>query len=70
MNTLPSGTTLTGNGLSLTLWDSMCVTEAGSCAEDEWIYVWETPDGLRSHVTTDVELAGLLADGAKLGGIE
>jgi len=64
---LENGTTLTGNGLNLTLWDSMCVTEAGSCGEDEWLYVWETPDD-RSYVTTDIELAGLLADGAKLGG--
>jgi len=63
---LENGTTLTGNGLKLTLWDATCTTEAGSCAEDEWLYIWQTPEG-RSHITTDIELAELLADGAKLG---
>jgi hypothetical protein len=65
---LPNGTTLTGNGLSLVLNNSHCVPEPGSCAEDTWEYDWITPDG-RSHITTDAELAGLLADGAKLGGV-
>jgi len=60
------GTTLTGRGLNLTLQDSECVTEPGSCAEDTWIYHWNTPEG-RSHVTTDTDLAGLLADGAIMG---
>ncbi len=69
MKTLPNGTTLTGNGLNLTLSGAVCVTEPGSCGADEWLYVWETPDGLRSHVTTGIELAELLADGAKLGGV-
>jgi len=64
---LEKGTTLTGNGLNLVLNDCHCVPEPGSCGEDTWEYHWTTPEG-GSYITTDTELAGLLADGAKLGG--
>jgi hypothetical protein len=61
----PNGTKLTGLGLNLTLEDTELLTEAGSCAEDMWMYHWATPEG-RSFLTTDIELAGYLADGATL----
>lgn len=66
MNTnMPIGTKLTGLGLNLTLEDTEFLTEAGSCGEDEWLHHWATPEG-RSFLTTDIELAGYLADGATL----
>jgi len=64
---LEIGDKLTGNGLSLTLVDRECTTPPGSCGGDEWLYHWKTPQD-RSHVTTCVELAGLLSDGAKIEG--
>jgi hypothetical protein len=33
--------------------------------EDEWLFHWNTSEG-RTYITTDIELAGLLADGATL----
>ena len=66
---LETGTTLTGNGLNLVLKDCHPVPEPMSCAEDTWIYEWIKVDG-GSHVTTDYELAEILHDGAKLGGVE
>ena len=69
MKTLEKGTTLTGNGLNLVLKGVVTVPEPGSCAEDTWLYEWTTTDS-RSYITTDYELAGLLSDGAKLGGVE
>ena len=66
MNTnMPIGTKLTGLGLNLILEDTEFLTEAGSCGEDEWLHHWSTPEG-RSFLTTDIELAGYLADGATL----
>jgi hypothetical protein len=66
MNTnMPIGTKLTGLGLNLILEDTEFLTEAGSCGEDEWLHHWATPEG-RSFLTTDIELAGYLADGATL----
>jgi hypothetical protein len=62
---LPKGTTLTGLGLNLTLEDSELLTEAGSCGEDEFMYHWKTNED-RSYLTTDIELAGLLCDGATI----
>jgi len=62
---LPKGTTLTGLGLKLTLEDSELLTEAGSCGEDEFMYHWKTNED-RSYLTTDIELAGLLCDGATI----
>ena len=62
---LKDGTKLTGLGLKLTLGDAQLLTEAGSCGEDEWLYHWLTPDD-KSYLTTNIELAGLLADGAEL----
>jgi hypothetical protein len=66
----PVGATLTGtarHGLErpLVLEDSECLTEAGSCSEDMWMYHWRTPDD-NPFLTTDIELAGYLADGATL----
>ena len=61
----PNGTTLTGLGLKLTLEDTELTTPPGSCAGDEFLYHWRTSDD-RSHLTTHVELASLLADGATL----
>ncbi len=61
----PKGTTLKGLGLNLTLEDIEFLTEDGSCGEDEWLLHWATPEG-RSFLTTDIELAGYLADGATL----
>jgi hypothetical protein len=69
MKELPNGTKLTGNGLNLVLKNSHCVPEPGSYAEDTWEYEWIKVCG-GSYITTDIELARLLADGAKLGGIE
>jgi len=63
--TYPKGTKLTGLGLNLTLEDTEFLTEAGSCSEDNYLYHWATPEG-RSFLTTDIELAGYLADGATL----
>ena len=63
--TYPNGTTLKGLGLNLTLEDTEFLTEAGSCGEDNFLYHWSTPEG-RSFLTTDIELAGYLADGATL----
>ena len=51
--------------LKLTLKDAEGITEPGSCGADEWIYHWENPDGL-PFLTTDVELADLICDGATL----
>tara|TARA_R110000803_G_scaffold69877_1_gene132483 strand:- start:1745 stop:1951 length:207 start_codon:yes stop_codon:yes gene_type:complete len=62
---MPAGTTLKGLGLNLILEDTECLTVAGSCAEDEWLFHWATPEG-RSFLTTDIELAGYLDDGATL----
>jgi len=61
----PNGTKLTGLGLNLILEDTELLTEDGSYGEDEWLYHWTTPEG-RSFLTTDIELAGYLADGATL----
>jgi len=66
----PKGTTLKGSdrqGLKepRILEDTELLTEAGSCGEDQFLYHWRTPDGLL-YLTTDIELAGLLADGAEL----
>ena len=61
----PNGTKLTGLGLNLILEDTEFLTEAGSCAEDNFLYHWATPEG-RSFLTTDIELAGYLNDGATL----
>jgi hypothetical protein len=58
---LKDGTKLTGLGLKLTLGDAQLLTDG----EDEWLYHWLTPDD-KSYLTTDIELAGLLADGAEL----
>lgn len=66
---IQKGTTLTGNGLNLTLRDCHCVPEPLSYGEDTWEYEWIKTDG-GSRITTDTELAGLLADGARLGGVE
>ena len=66
---LEKGTTLTGNGLNLVLKDCHVVPEPGSCAEDTWEYEWIKVCG-GSHITTDHELADLLSDGARLGGVE
>lgn len=63
---LENGTTLTGNGLNLVLKDCHCVPEPLSYGEDTWEYEWIKVCG-GSYITTDTELAGLLADGAKLG---
>jgi hypothetical protein len=62
---LKNGTTLTGLGLKLTLEDTELLTEAGSCGADEWLYHWLTQDD-KYYLTTNIELAGLLADGAEL----
>jgi len=61
----PNGTKLTGLGLNLILEDTEFLTEAGSCGEDNFLYHWSTLGG-RSFLTTDIELAGYLADGATL----
>jgi len=61
----PNGTKLTGLGLNLILEDTEFLTEDGSYGEDIWLYHWVTPEG-RSFLTTDIELAGYLADGATL----
>ena len=62
---MPAGTKLTGLGLNLILEDTEFLTVAGSCGEDEYLFRWATPEG-RSFLTTDIELAGYLADGATL----
>ena len=62
---MPNGTKLTGLGLNLTLEDTEFLTEARSCSEDNYLFHWATPEG-RSFLTTDIELAGYLADGATL----
>ena len=62
---MPAGTTLKGLGLNLILEDTEFLTEAGSCGEDEYLFRWSTPEG-RAFLTTDIELAGYLADGATL----
>jgi hypothetical protein len=62
---MPAGTTLKGLGLNLILEDTEFLTEAGSCGEDEYLFHWSTLEG-RSFLTTDIELAGYLADGATL----
>jgi hypothetical protein len=62
---MPAGTTLKGLGLNLILEDTEFLTEAGSCGADEYLFHWATPEG-RSFLTTDIELAGYLADGATL----
>ena len=62
---MPAGTTLKGLGLNLILEDAEFLTEAGSCGADEYLFHWATPEG-RSFLTTDIELAGYLADGATL----
>jgi len=62
---MPAGTKLTGLGLNLILEDTEFLTVAGSCGEDEYLFHWVTPEG-RSFLTTDIELAGYLADGATL----
>ena len=68
---MPAGTTLKGLGLNLILEDTEFLTEAGSCGEDEYLFHWavpyrgRTPEG-RSFLTTDIELAGYLNDGATL----
>jgi hypothetical protein len=62
---MPAGTTLKGLGLNLILEDTEFLTEAGSCGEDEYLFHWSTLEG-RSFLTTDIELAGYLNDGATL----
>ena len=62
---MPKGTTLKGLGLNLILEDTEFLTEDGSYGEDSWLFHWATPEG-RSFLTTDIELAGYLADGATL----
>jgi hypothetical protein len=62
---MPAGTTLKGLGLNLILEDTEFLTEAGSCGADEYLFHWATPEG-RSFLTTDIELAGYLNDGATL----
>ena len=62
---MPAGTTLKGLGLNLILEDTEFLTGAGSCGEDEYLFHWSTLEG-RSFLTTDIELAGYLADGATL----
>ena len=62
---MPAGTTLKGLGLNLILEDTEFLTEAGSCGEDEYLFHWSTPEG-RAFLTTDIELAGYLNDGATL----
>ena len=62
---MPAGTTLKGLGLNLILEDTEFLTEAGSCGEDEYLFHWATPEG-RAFLTTDIELAGYLNDGATL----
>jgi len=62
---MPKGTTLKGLGLNLILEDTEFLTETGSCGEDNFLFHWATPEG-RSFLTTDIELAGYLADGATL----
>ncbi len=62
---MPAGTTLKGLGLSVILEDNELLTEAGSCGADEYFFHWATPEG-RAFLTTDIELAGYLADGATL----
>jgi hypothetical protein len=69
MENYKQGTTLKGKGINLVLEDIECITPPGSCGEDEWLLHWVTPQG-RSHITTDTELAGLLSDGATIGGVE
>ena len=61
----PAGTTLKGLGLNLTLTETELLTEAHTFGEDEYLFHWRTPDD-RSFLTTDIELAGYLADGATL----
>jgi hypothetical protein len=63
---LEKGTTLTGNGLNLVLNDCHVVPEPMSCAEDTWEYEWIKVCG-GSYITTDTELAGIMADGAMMG---
>jgi len=59
------GTKLTGLGLNLTLEDAELLTNDHTMGEDEWLFHWNTSEG-RTYITTDIELAGLLADGATL----
>ena len=66
----PNGTKLTGEAKhslpkGLTLEDTEFLTEAGSCGEDQWLYHWADARGV-PFLTTDIELAGYLADGATL----
>ena len=62
---MPKGTTLKGLGLNLILEDTEFLTEDGSYGEDSWLFHWSTLEG-RAFLTTDIELAGYLADGATL----
>ena len=62
---MPAGTTLKGLGLNLILEDTEFLTAGGSCGEDEYLFHWSTLEG-RSFLTTDIELAGYLNDGATL----
>ena len=61
----PKGTTLKGLGLNLILEDKELLTEDHTVGEDNWLFHWKTPDD-RTYITTDIELAGLLSDGATI----
>jgi hypothetical protein len=51
--------------LDLTLHQVELITEPGSCGRDEFLYHWDTPEGL-DFLTTSDELDGMLSDGATL----
>jgi hypothetical protein len=51
--------------LDLELYQVELITEPGSCGRDEFLYHWETPEGL-DFLTTSDELDGMLSDGATL----
>ena len=51
--------------LDLVLDQVECITEPGSCGEDEFLYHWNTEEGL-NFLTMSDELYGMLADGATL----
>lgn len=51
--------------LNLTLHQVELITEPGSCGRDEFLYHWDTPEGL-DFLTTSDELDGMLSDGATL----
>jgi hypothetical protein len=51
--------------LDLELYQVELITEPGSCGRDEFLFHWNTTDGL-TYLTTSDELDGLLADKATL----